>query len=203
MTNTRQRLIEYLRSHAAASAADLARALGLTAADVRHHLSLLTAEGLVEPAGQRRGPGAGRPERTFRLGRLAQGDSLDRLAAALLDGLSDDEREEELRAVASRLAGALAPAGLPPARRLAALVERLNQLKYRARWEAHGEGPRVILGNCPYAAIIADHPELCRMDALLLQAHLGAPAHLRLRREPDASGEVHCLFAIESNRPAA
>jgi len=202
MTNSRQRLIAHLRSHPAASASDLARALGLTAADVRHHLSRLTAEGLVEPAGQRRGPGAGRPERTFRLGRLAQGDSLDLLAAALLDGMSGDEREAGLRAAAVRLAGAVIPSGLPPARRLAAAVERLNQLRYRARWEAHAEGPRVILGNCPYAAIIADHPELCRMDALLLETHLGAPAQLRLCREPDANGEVHCMFTLESNRPA-
>jgi predicted ArsR family transcriptional regulator len=53
------------------------------------------------------------------------------------------------------------------------LVEKLNEMHYQSRWEAGAEGPRVLFGRCPYAAVIEKHPELCRMDVNVLGNALG------------------------------
>ncbi len=78
--------------------------------------------------------------------------------------------------------------------RLAVMVEGLNKMKYRSRWEAGPEGPRILFGHCPYAAIIERHPELCQMDAHLLSGCLGGSAQqmAKIGRE----GATQCIFLI-------
>jgi predicted ArsR family transcriptional regulator len=199
---TRLRILEHLRRHHTSTAPELGRALGMTAANVRHHLAILVNNDLLEVVGRRR-EGRGRPERIYGLSRRVLGDGLDELSAALLDealsGRGEEEQGRFLRYVARRLlgenAGATAPS-LP--RRLAAVVGLLNRLHYRARWEAGPAGPRLILGHCPYAAVIDRHPELCRMDALLLEERLGLPAVQQAKLEASARGETFCMFQVHS-----
>jgi predicted ArsR family transcriptional regulator len=75
-------------------------------------------------------------------------------------------------------------------------VQRLNDLNYKARWEAHSDAPHVLFYNCPYAAIVADHPELCRMDAALLEHLIGRPASLASRLGDQRGRAPYCLFLI-------
>jgi len=79
-------------------------------------------------------------------------------------------------------------------KRLNLIVEKLNQMNYHARWEAGREGPRVILGHCPYAAIIGKHPELCKMDAALLKDLMGQSAKQLSKIGGDRS--LSCVFAM-------
>ena len=81
-------------------------------------------------------------------------------------------------------------------RRLASTIERLNSMHYQARWEAGAEGPRIILGHCPYRAIIADHPELCQMDAALLTELLQDEVMQTAKLEPGAGGLPFCGFVL-------
>ena len=67
-----------------------------------------------------------------------------------------------MEALAKRLAGDSGFSSQPIARRLNSSVEKLNQMNYHARWEAGPQGPRLIFGHCPYAALIGKHPELCQ-----------------------------------------
>ena len=48
-------------------------------------------------------------------------------------------------------------------------------MNYQAHWEAHVENPRIMLGHCPYSAILDHHPEICQMDGYVLEALLDAP----------------------------
>ncbi len=79
----------------------------------------------------------------------------------------------KVEALAKRLAGDSNIKSQPVAKRLNLLVEKLNQMNYHARWEAGPQGPRILFGHCPYAAIIEKHPELCLMDAALLKELFG------------------------------
>jgi len=90
-------------------------------------------------------------------------------------GLTLEVRREVLQGLARQLVAriGLTDAHLPLPRRLTSLVEKLNALNYQAGWEAAGAGPRVLFAHCPYAAIIADHPELCQMDTLVLEEFIG------------------------------
>ncbi len=193
MTITRQKIIGYLEKNRLASARELARALHTGAANVRHHLSVLAADGRVSLAGERR-EGRGRPEKLYSLSRALRGDNLPGLAAALLDSylgdLSVEQKHQSMVSLGRRMSGPSSPGGAPDARRLVDLVERLNQLHYMARWEAGSGGPNVIFGQCPYAAVIEAYPELCRADAAMLEASLGMRAELKTRLRPA------CLFLL-------
>ena len=81
--------------------------------------------------------------------------------------------------------------------RLTALVSRLDVLHYHARWEAGAEGPRLIFGHCPYAEVIADHPELCQMDARAASSLLNASARQVSKIDPSGEGAVQCVFVLK------
>ncbi len=200
--NARQRILTYLQTHHGVTAAEMGRALRVTPANIRHHLSILTADGRARIVGERVGQGRGRPVQMYGLGDTASGDNLSGLAEAVLTGwlaaLPPDQRDSALGALAARLAAI--PAGersSPITGRLARAVARLNTLHYRARWEAHAQGPRVIFEQCPYAAILEKHPELCRMDGLLLKELLGAETTQTAKLELNARGLPFCMFVLK------
>jgi predicted ArsR family transcriptional regulator len=78
-------------------------------------------------------------------------------------------------------------------------VQRLSPLGYRPRWEARPKGPHVVLGRCPYAAIIADHPELCQMDQLVLGDLLGSPVEQTAKLQAGPQGLPQCVFRMQSS----
>ncbi|RPI96394.1 MAG: hypothetical protein EHM40_01495 [Chloroflexi bacterium] len=101
-----------------------------------------------------------------------------------------------------RLAGEAALSGelsLSIPKRLGFALEKLNEAHYMARWEAGAEGPHVILGICPYAAIIEKHPELCQMDAAMLAEWMGQPAAQIFRTGKEGSSV--CVFALGNKAP--
>jgi len=128
---------------------------------------------------------------------------LDKLAGTLFDlwlnDTSEEKREAGLRSLAERLAG-VTDINEPVIKRLVRTVSRLNDLHYQARWEASAAGPRLILGHCPYAAIVADHPELCRMDAFLLKTRLGPSVKQVAKLQLSDKGLPFCAFLMFGNR---
>lgn len=201
--NARQRVLEYLQGHPAVTAGEVARALRVTPANIRHHLSILVSDGRARMLGVRPAQGRGRPLLVYGPGAATAGDNLavlvDVVLSQWLDALAPAEQDSLLRALAAQLVG-LAPGELPGAltRRLAQAIERLNTWRYRARWEAHAQGPRIIFEHCPYAAIIAGHPELCRLDGFILGELLGAQVTQLAKLEPDVRGLPFCMFVVET-----
>ena len=57
-------------------------------------------------------------------------------------------------------------------------------------------GARVILGHCPYAEIVARYPELCRMDAYLLELRLALPVIQVAKLERGVGGLPQCIFNV-------
>ena len=83
------------RKTRSASAGEIARALDVTPADVRHHLGVLVSDGLVTVTGDRR-EGRGRPVKLYGLSSALTGDNLAGLLDAALrewlDSLNETER---------------------------------------------------------------------------------------------------------------
>jgi predicted ArsR family transcriptional regulator len=127
----------------------------------------------------------------YSLPHAALGDNLSALADALL---TEAGSRVQLEALANHLVGKSNFASQPIVKRLNLVVEKLNQMNYHARWEAGPEGPRVIFGHCPYAAIIEKHPELCRMDAAVLKDLMGQPAE-QLSKIGQEKG-LSCVFVL-------
>jgi predicted ArsR family transcriptional regulator len=192
----RQKILAFLKKQNIATATEISAALRVTPANVRHHLSLLEADGLVEVASLRGQGQRGRPQKVYRLGNALLGDNLGSLADALLGQVSPEQAESTLEALGRALAWTPLERSTPLMRRLALTVERLNAMRYHARWEAHITGPRIVLGHCPYAAVIEGHPELCRMDAVLLQTLLGVSVEQLAKLERTEMGNVYCIFRL-------
>jgi predicted ArsR family transcriptional regulator len=186
---TRQKVLNQLTKLGPASPRDLARTLRMSDAAVRHHLRVLAADGRVTVARQQ-SEGRGRPVKIYALSPALAGDNLAGLAEALL---SVEGQRLNVESLASRILDASQTANLPITRRLALLVEKLNAKHYQARWEAGADGPRVIFGRCPYAAVIEGHPELCQMDASALSNFLGKEARQSAKIE---KGVGVCMFGV-------
>jgi predicted ArsR family transcriptional regulator len=190
-----------LEQRGSASAQQLAQALGQTPANLRRHLSILAARGLVARISFVPTAGRGRPVALYALTASAQGASLEPLARALLTSLAADSGSVESHAaqMAQNLLGATPPPSGQLTRRLVAAVQRLAPLNYKPRWEAKPHGPEVVLGRCPYAALVADHPELCRMDAHLLSNLLGVAIEQTAKLVPGPHAIPQCVFKLQRN----
>ena len=199
MKSTRQRLIEYLETSNVATSLELSHALQVTASDIRHHLKFLQEDGLVEVAGERKPRGRGRPAQLYGLSQGSLDDNLSLLVDLLFDEIiaeSPDSLEAALKRIALGLKGEAKPYG-NLAQRLYMTVSRLNRLNYQSRWEAHSNAPQVILGRCPYAKVIAAHPELCQLDTILLNDLLKKPVSQIAKLAKDDRGASYCLFLVE------
>lgn len=191
MITARHKVLAFLNKTRTASAREISRALKMPAPNVRHHLRVLVSDGRLEMASARGRDGRGRPEKVYSLPRAVLGDNLPALANALL---VESDSNVRMDALAKHLAGESNFAGQPLARRLNLTIEKLNQMNYHARWEAGSAGPRIILGHCPYAALIEKHPELCQMDKALLHEMMGQSAEQIFKIGKDESSV--CVFAV-------
>jgi predicted ArsR family transcriptional regulator len=199
LPSTREKILTYLQEQRLATVETLSRQYGLTRADIRYHLNVLMTEGVIEIACRdvSQPTGRGRPKQFFRLAVGETPDNLPNLCSALLVALraaSPDPWAE----LAVRLVE-LMPGGQHLAdstvQRFNAAVERLSQHGYQARWEAHAAGPRILLRNCPYAAVLPDHPELCEMDRVLLSYLTKLPQQQITRINLLGGKPPACIFA--------
>jgi len=191
-TTTRQKILDYLKRNRSVSSREIARALHMTPANARHHLGILAADGRVEVINQRQ-VGRGRPEKVYQLSGTLMGDNLSALVDAVL---TETSGTVEMEALGKRMAGETDSASQPLMGRLVSTVKHLNVMHYQARWEAGADGPRVVLGHCPYAGVIDKHPELCRMDAALLAKLLGDDVIQTAKLEAGAGGRPYCAFVL-------
>jgi len=202
MSTTRQSILDYIQSKRTATAREISYALKVTPANIRHHLSILLAEGVVEVAGKLTHGGRGRPRKIYALTRQSEQHSLDHLASTLLTQLTANRSAPEKEAILRNIAARLAHLSEDQAQisnltqRLYLAVQRLNSLNYQARWEARAASPTLTLGHCPYALILEAHPELCIIDRYLLEALLNTQVTLTHRLETDMRGLTFCRFMV-------
>lgn len=193
MSAARQKILTYLKKKRGDSARGIARALNMSAPNARHHLSILCLDGRVELVSTRKKEGRGRPEKVYSLSQAALGDNLPGLVDALLTQAATRLRPG---AVAKHILDPGRFANLPITKRLVLMLQKLNELNYQPRWEAGAQGPRVIFGRCPYAAVIDGHPELCKMDEVMLENILERPVSRAAKGEPGRRGLCPFIFRV-------
>ena len=187
----------------AVSRDEAAEALEISRSAAAFHLDRLVEEGLLEANFRRltgrQGPGAGRPAKLYR--RVSRDFALslpDRryelaarlLAAAVAEASATGAPVEPVlgrlaRQKGTELARSVKPA--PPARQARAVAEALAGEGYEPR-----PGEReIVLGNCPFSALVDDQPQLvCHMNLALLEGFSeglpGAGLTVRLQPSDDA-----------------
>jgi predicted ArsR family transcriptional regulator len=208
MKTSRQRLLEYIQSQRAATANDISQALNMTTANARHHLGILHEQGAIEIIGYQPRGGKGRPAQIFGPGHHGSRDNLVQLSGALMDEIEYLSPVDAHRGSLERISHRLVPplrkkvdhAKLHLTQRLYGAIQQLNKHNYHARWEAHIDAPRLILGHCPYKAIVDQYPDICQIDALILESLLAEPVDQITKLAPDGRGVPVCVFEIHVKR---
>lgn len=184
---TRDRVAQLLLARGAASAAELARSLGLSAAAIRRHLDAMLADGDVvaydRPVRGHRG--RGRPPRSFTLtdeARLRCGThTYDDLAGAALRWIAERGGPQAVSAFAAaqvaalegRCRTALEGAGDDPLARAEALAEALTAEGYAAGASTIASGGQLCQHHCPVAHVAAEFPQLCEAETQVISRLVG------------------------------
>jgi len=214
MDTVRQRIFEYVLAHRAVTVADISLIFRMTPANARRHLAILLEQNLIQVTDLRQTFPKGRPARVFAPSEQTTGNNLGRLASALLDLMEPPTPPQpggdRLGKLAARMATLMSTAPDSPistghpSKNLTHQLNHLNQIlnhcHYQSRWEARSDGPRIILAHCPYLDILADHPELCQLDALLIEILLERPVEQLTKLSRDSSGLLLCIFRLSLER---
>lgn len=188
--STRGQLIALLRRDTQ-TVEDLATALQLTDNAVRAHLATLERDGLVRQAGVRRSGGSGKPAYIYELTPEAErlfprryADVLDEVLGVLEGRLAPNLFEALVRASGSHLASRYPASDGPVGARLENAAAALNQLGGLAAVEQHDD-QLVIQGySCPLAALVPNHPEVCRLAETFASDVAGLPLRESCERGP-------------------
>ena len=202
MNTSRNKILAYLQSHPAATVDDLSVELATkTLPNIRYHLQNLLSEGMVFQSGSIPSPRRGRPVLQYSLIPAYQKNNLDTLSSLALDALFAGKTQAEIQALLNGLGERIVPLPQPLSgtltQRFTKLVEALNKNTYAARWEARPEGPRILFGHCPYAAVIQQHPELCQMDNHILSRSTGKTMEQLAQIGIGNPCNLHCIFVIK------
>jgi len=164
---SRAQLLTYLQATGEGHSIEaLSREVGLHANTVRAHLDVLLAAGQVERS-QLRPQGRGRPPLAFRATRDTH-SPYDELSRNLSHALTEAAEPSLAEETAARWAATLAP--LPPAESpdeaVDQAVDALRAMGFTA--EVTPLGDSIVLGSCPFAALISEHPVICDIHTALL-----------------------------------
>ncbi len=188
--DTREQILRFLKRHPGATVRELAQALGMTPANVRHHLSRMETLGLVfSRTSTEIPPQRGRPARRYYLTEKAFPAFLEPLTRALLEYL----RKHDIPL--TDLCPFFCPQEPPTGslrQRLKTAITFFQERAYQPRWEARREGPQILFGQCPYGVLSRDFPELCELDREVLFQLLGVP----VEAVQIGPSQPVCIFAL-------
>jgi predicted ArsR family transcriptional regulator len=200
MKSTRDRILQTLLRSPRSTINDLAKAVGINPISVRHHLTNLQMEGLVDAQEERHGVGRPRlvyilteagmehfPTRYLRL--------TTRLLAQMKESMSGPMVNKLFSRVAEDLAADYAKQlkGLSMEERLDTVKELLGDEGFTVEWEKSDDGYRIHEITCPYYQIGQTHPEVCTVDQTLISRMLAVPAN---KVQCILDGSSHCTYLV-------
>jgi len=200
--STRERVLYILLKQNRCTINDLAIAVDINPISVRHHITKLEAEGLVDSEEERHG--VGRPRRVYFLteeGREKFPTRYMRLATRILQQLKVNMPEQVVNELFSDMAEDLAQEyarstnldGLPMEERLAFVKDVLAREGFDIEYERKGDHYHIRELSCPYFHIGQDHPEVCRVDQTIISSVLNVPAE---KIKCVLNGDSHCTYVV-------
>ncbi len=199
--DTYNRILTYLKENRTATITNLTMLWGLTRADIRHHINNLLQDGLIEkvsPVKQKQIK-RGRPEHEYSLCSKSGDGNYHNLCAVLLKFLlrcyPTNIQGDLLETLAKEIsANPIQTSSLT--KKMNILVSWLNERGYHSHWEAGAEGPRLMFLHCPYAILLPEYPELCRLDELILENSLSLKIKQIAQMDPRSNNSRACVFKI-------
>jgi predicted ArsR family transcriptional regulator len=201
MKSTRDRILQTLLRSPRSTINELAEAVGINPISVRHHLTNLQMEGLVEAQEERHG--VGRPRLVY----LLTEEGMEhfptrylRLTTRLLAQMKESMSGPMVTKLFSQVAEDLAAdytrqlKGLSMEERLETVKELLAEEGFTVEWEKAEDGYRIHEITCPYYQIGQNHPEVCTVDQTLISKMLAVPAN---KVQCILEGGAHCTYLVQ------
>jgi predicted ArsR family transcriptional regulator len=200
------RFLILLKTRGPQTAAQLAKAAGVTGEAARQQLQRLAAEGLVAATAEPKG--VGRPAQVWALTEAGHARFPDRhaeltaqlihtiraqLGEAALDRLIDARAAESKAAYAAALEGS-GDLG----ERVARLAEARTQEGYMAESQEEGEGYLLVENHCPICVAATECQGFCRAELDTFREVLGPDASVE-RAEHIVGGDRRCAYRISLN----
>lgn len=202
MKSTRDRVLQTLAKKPGATINDLAAAVDINPISVRHHLTSLQVEGLVQAQEEKHG--VGRPRLIYTLtehGMEKFPTRYLRLTSRLLDQLKSSLPQPMVKKLFTEMATSLAEdyavqmQGLSMEERLELIRELLAEEGFTVEWEKVKDQYRIHEITCPYLQIGQTHPEVCTVDQTLISKMLAVPAE---KVQCILDGSAHCTYVVQS-----
>ncbi len=205
MKSTRDKILHTLLEKPRSTINTLAEAVGINPISVRHHLTNLQMEGLVEGLEERHG--VGRPRLVYVLtdeGTERFPTRYMQLTSRLLSQMKDTMPGPVVAKLFNQIAEDLVSKYSSDVQSLS-MEERLNLVKeilghegFNVRWEKKEDGQYEIHEiSCPYYQIGVAHPEVCTVDQTLISKMLALPIN---KVKCLLSGDSHCTYVIQSEK---
>lgn len=205
MGSTRNLVLKQLLAQQRCTINDLAKAVKINPISVRHHVTKMQAEGLVDAAEERHG--VGRPRRVYYLteaGRERFPSHTIRFTNQLLGELKQQLPPEQFSRLFWRMAEGIANeyasgkqlGDLSLKERLILIKDWLNKEGYSVQIQ-RGENEIVIKEtSCPYYYVGQNHGEVCSIDKALIAKVLETDPE---RTSCLLSGDSHCTYVVPLN----
>jgi DeoR family suf operon transcriptional repressor len=201
MKTTRERILQTLLRQPRTTINELAAAVGINPISVRHHLTNLQMEGLVESQEERHGVGRPRlsyvlteegmehfPTRYLRLTTRLLAQMKESMPGPLVNKLFSQVAEDLAAEYAEKMKG------LSMEERLDTVKELLGEEGFTVEWEKSADGYRIHEITCPYFQIGQNHPEVCTVDQTLISRMLAVPAN---KVQCILDGSAHCTYLVQ------
>ena len=201
MKSTKDKILQTLLRRPKITINELAEAVEINPISVRHHLTNLQMEGLIEAEEVRHGVGRPRlvysltqdgmerfPTKYLRLTTRLLAQMKETMPAPVVANLFNQIAEDLVSEYASQIQG------LGMEERLELVKELLAQEGFTVEWEKKDGGYQIHEISCPYYQIGVAHPEVCTVDQTLISKMLALPAN---KVQCILDGGSHCTYVVQ------
>ncbi len=198
--NTRDVILQTLKSTNQAKVDDLAEAANVSPVTIRHHLNSLQADNLIEVGSVRLK--VGRPYYVYSLsekGHELFPHKYVSLTKRLLDELKEHLPAETVTQLFSGIVQNIIDEhrskfeALEAAARLPYLVNLLTEEGFMADWDNQGDEYKLTVYSCPYFSLVETHSEICQLDKELIFSVLQGPVK---QHGCIIDGDNRCVFTF-------
>jgi DeoR family suf operon transcriptional repressor len=198
--STRERVMRTLLTRKRCTINELADAVEINPISVRHHISKLQADGLVDSAEERHG--VGRPRRVYFLTEGGMEHFPTRylkLTLRLLEQLKETLPANMVSKLFAQMAQEMAAEyaeeldGLSMEQRLDLVKNVLTGEGFTVDWERQGDQYQIREASCPYFYVGQNHPEVCSVDQTLISTVLSVPAE---KIKCLLQGDNYCTYIV-------
>lgn len=201
MNATRNKILQTLLKKTRSTINEMAEAVGINPISVRHHLTNLQMEGLVEAQEERHG--VGRPRLAYVLTQEGMEQFPTKylsLTNRLITQMKQSLSTPTVKQFFGQIGEDLVNEHMDEAKRLS-MEERLDLIQdvlrqegFTVEWEKKNGSYEIHEISCPYYQIGITHPEVCTVDHTLISKMLALPVN---KVQCILDGHAHCTYVVQ------